>query len=117
ATTLRSFTDAALAALLRARPDLAVPVPADMEALASRARTAASVSRALDGLDEFTLLVLDGLRLVGDSDEEGPVTAVNLLATVTPDPTGVDEAITTLRGLGLVWGPDERLRHPACLAE
>ncbi|ADD40223.1 helicase-associated domain-containing protein [Stackebrandtia nassauensis] len=117
AAALRAVPDETLAALLRARPDLAVPVPADMEALTIRARTPASVSRALDRLDEFTLRVLDGLRLVGTEDEDGPVTSVNLLATVTPDLSDVGVAIATLRGLGLVWGPDEELRHPACLAE
>lgn len=117
AAALRRLDDESLAALLRARPDLAVPVPANLEALAGRARTAASVSRALDGLDEYTLRVLDGLRLVGTTDTDGPVTSVSLLATVTPDLAGTGAAITTLRGLGLVWGPDEQLRHPACLAE
>ncbi|MGH8877198.1 MAG: helicase-associated domain-containing protein, partial [Stackebrandtia sp.] len=115
--TLRSFDDETLASLLRARPDLAVPAPADMEALALRSRTTASVSRALDGMDEFTLRILDGLRLIGSRDDDGPVASVELLATLTQDLAGADTAIGTLRGLALVWGTDEELRYPECVPE
>ena len=48
ADDLRARDDAALAALLRARPDLRTPVPADLAALAARATTRPSVQRALD---------------------------------------------------------------------
>ena len=65
---LRALTDDGLGALLRARPDLVVPPVADLAALASRVNGRASVARALDGLDQFTLEVLDGLRLVRGPD-------------------------------------------------
>src|SRR5690242_16227943 len=65
---LRALTDDGLGALLRLRPDLVVPPLSDLHALASRLNGRASVGRALDGLDQFTLEVLDGLRLVRGPD-------------------------------------------------
>ncbi|MGH8795386.1 MAG: helicase-associated domain-containing protein, partial [Stackebrandtia sp.] len=115
--TLRSMSDEALAGLLRRRPDLAVPQPTGFEVLATRARTALSVSRALDLLDEFTLRVFDGLRVVASSDDGGPATSAELLVTVTPDVTGVPPALHRLRELALVWGPDKQLRFSDAAAE
>jgi hypothetical protein len=63
ADQLRSLTDEALGALIQLRPDLVVPVPADVSALAVRAQSRGSVARCLDGLDEFTLQILDAARL------------------------------------------------------
>ena len=40
-------------ALIRLRPDLVVPPPADFSALAIRAQSRLSVARALDGLDRL----------------------------------------------------------------
>ncbi|HZE39482.1 MAG TPA: hypothetical protein VE172_11800, partial [Stackebrandtia sp.] len=115
--TLRSFDDEALAELLRRRPDLAVPAPAHLGALADRARTSLSVSRALDTVDELSLRVLDGLRLVATEDDGGPVTSVDRLATLTQDLAPVPGVIARLRALALVWGPDGALRLPATVAE
>jgi len=64
---LRSLPDESLAALLQLRPDLVVPVPADVSALAIRAQSRVSVARALDGLDQFTLQILDAARLTRDA--------------------------------------------------
>ena len=66
ADDLRSRDDAALAALLRARPDLINPVPGDLGVLAVRAATRSSVSRALDRLDRFTLQTVDVLCVLPD---------------------------------------------------
>jgi hypothetical protein len=57
---LRSLPDEALGALIQLRPDLVVPVPSDLSALAVRAQSRGSVARCLDSLDEFTLHILDG---------------------------------------------------------
>ncbi|MGH3828196.1 MAG: helicase-associated domain-containing protein, partial [Pseudonocardiaceae bacterium] len=62
---LRSRDDDTLAQLLRARPDLAVPAPADSTVLATRAAVPASVARACDDLDRFTLAVLCALVVAG----------------------------------------------------
>ena len=69
---LRALPDEALAALLQLRPDLVVPVPADVSALAIRAQSRVSVARALDGLDQFTLQILDAARLTRDPDAAPP---------------------------------------------
>src|SRR4029079_3474413 len=83
---LRALDDGALGALIQARPDLAVPVPTDISALAARAQTRVSVARALDGLDQFPLEVLDGLRFAGRMDE---TTSVEALLSLIGG-TGVD---------------------------
>ncbi|HEX2300746.1 MAG TPA: DNA-binding protein, partial [Pseudonocardiaceae bacterium] len=62
---LRGLDDEALAGLLRARPDLGVPAPADSTVLATRAGMAASVARACEDLDRFTLTVLTALVVAG----------------------------------------------------
>lgn len=63
---LRALPDDGLAALIALRPDLVVPIPVDISALAVRAQSRMSVARALDGLDRFTLEVLDAVRLSRD---------------------------------------------------
>ena len=60
---LRSRSDQDLVTLLRARPDLTVPLPADMGTIAGRLGVRTSAHRAVDGLDAFTLRVLEALVL------------------------------------------------------
>jgi hypothetical protein len=111
---LRGLPDDELGGLLRLRPDLVVPVPADVSALAVRAQSRVSVARALDGLDQFHLEVLDALRLSRDPEtRSASVDAV--LALAAPDPAGVPagavrDAVSRLRRLALVYGPDTALR-------
>src|SRR5258707_10182900 len=59
---LRALPDDGLIALIRLRPDLVIPPPSDFSALAHRAQSRVAVARALDGLDTFTLEILDALR-------------------------------------------------------
>ena len=66
AEDLRARGDDALAALLRARPDLLGPVPNDLTQLATRAGTRASVVRALERLDRFTLQTAEALAVAAD---------------------------------------------------
>jgi Helicase conserved C-terminal domain/WYL domain len=99
ADDLRARDDGALAALLRARPDLRTPVPADLAALAARANTRPSVQRALDHLDAFTLQAVD--VLVTLPDRSTPDDVRRLLGA---DP---DLALETLREHALVYGGDE----------
>ncbi|MEU0155280.1 helicase-associated domain-containing protein [Micromonospora fulviviridis] len=110
---LRTLPDESLAALLQLRPDLVVPVPADVSALAIRAQSRVSVARALDGLDQFTLLILDAARLTRDPEGGGTTTeAILALATAGPHPpapTTVRGAVNKLRALFLLYGPEHDL--------
>lgn len=116
-TTLRTMPEAELTNLLRRRSDLAVPQPAGFDALAGRARTALSVSRALDLLDEHTLRVFDGMRVVAERDDGGPVCSTGELYTVAAELDDVDAALLRLRELAVVWGPNTQLRFPDTAAE
>jgi Helicase conserved C-terminal domain len=107
ADQLRTAPDEGLAALIQLRPDLAVPVPSDISALASRAQSRVSVARALDGLDRFTLEVLDGLRLVRSADGTAAVEALMPLTTEAGVDAGqVRAAIDRLRARFLAYGDD-----------
>lgn len=66
AADLSGRSDADLAALLTARPDLARPAPADLATLAARAWSPASLRRALDGLDRAHLTALEAAVVAGD---------------------------------------------------
>lgn len=105
ALDLRSRDDAALAALLRARPDLLSPVPADLTSLAARATSRPSVQRALDLLNLFTLQVLEALCVLDE-----PVDPARL-----PDAVGADcaDALAVLTEQALVFrDQDARLYVP-----
>ncbi|GAA3735804.1 helicase-associated domain-containing protein [Micromonospora maritima] len=110
---LRALPDESLAALLQLRPDLVVPVPADVSALALRAQSRVSVARALDGLDQFTLQILDAARLT--RGPEGGTSTDQILAMATagphpPAPTTVRAAVDRLRARFLLYGPEHDLR-------
>jgi Helicase conserved C-terminal domain len=114
---IRSLDDAALAALLRARPDLAVPAPADSSVLATRAGIRASVVRGAEDLDAFTLAVLEAL-VVAEADR-APVPRSHLDELLGPSVPGarVKAALDVLRERVLVWGPDEALAIPQAARE
>ncbi|HYT10735.1 MAG TPA: helicase-associated domain-containing protein [Mycobacteriales bacterium] len=112
ADQVRALPDDELAALVRLRPDLVVPVPADLAALAARAQARVSVARALDPLDRFTLEILDAVRL---ARVEGVTSVEAILALAaagrpTPDPGAVRDAIERLRALLVIYGPEDELR-------
>jgi hypothetical protein len=105
ADVLRDRSDDELGELLRMRPDLAVPVPQDIGALASRAGTRASVSRAVERLDRFRLDVLGATVIVSEPVKLSQIAAV----LAAPEPKVVD-AVDALEALALVWGPRDELR-------
>ncbi|MGN6332927.1 MAG: helicase-associated domain-containing protein [Motilibacteraceae bacterium] len=102
ADDLRARSDAELEALLRARPDLLTPVPADVGQLAVRAATQTSTGRALDRLDRWLLQVLDVVAALPE-----PTTAADVERWLGADPR---PALATLREQGLLWGPEQELR-------
>ena len=99
--------------MLRRRPDLALPAPADIGTLAGRIGVRTSVQRAIDGLDALRLGVLEALVLASGVDE---VLTAASASTLLP---GIDvaPAIEDLRTLGLVWGEDDRLHLIAHVVE
>ncbi|MDI6100545.1 helicase-associated domain-containing protein [Actinoplanes sp. NEAU-A12] len=110
ADQLRSLPDEALGALIQLRPDLVVPVPADISALAVRAQSRNSVARCLDGLDEFTLAILDAARLSRAADTAlTSVDAILELAAGVPE-DDVRLAVDRLRVRFLLHGPPEGLQ-------
>jgi hypothetical protein len=118
ADVLRDLTDDGMVALLRLRPDLVVPAPADLSVLAARAASRSSVLRALDRLDTFHLEILDALRLTRDPD--GRTSLDDVLAIAAAPASGADRvraAVRRLRAYLLVYGPEEELRVVATVDE
>jgi hypothetical protein len=107
---LRALPDDGLMALIRMRPDLVVPPPADFSALAHRAQSRVSVARVLDGLDRFTLEVLDALRYTRDGHTTSVEAVLTLTATAGVEAARVRSAIDQLRALALVFGTEQALR-------
>ncbi|OLF17719.1 helicase-associated domain-containing protein [Actinophytocola xanthii] len=110
---LRGQDDQMLADLLRARPDLAAPPPPDIAVLAARAGSRASLTRAAESLDTFTLAVLDAL-VVADADQH-PVAAERVAELVGPEASTsrVRAALDRLVALALAWGSAEYSVAPA----
>lgn len=112
AAALRAFDDAVLGDLLRARPDIASPVPTDIAQLASRACTRASVSRALDRLDQFSLAVVEAVAALPE-----PVSRHDIQHILDAPAQDTIEAVETLRRLAILWGDDDSLRLVVAAAE
>jgi hypothetical protein len=112
ADDLRAQGDEALAALLRSRPDLISPVPTDTTRLVARAATRASVIRALDHLDLFTLQVVDALVCLPDPTSYD---AVRELVPARED--ALRAVLHNLRAQALLWGPDDALRAVRTMRE
>jgi hypothetical protein len=107
---LRALPDDKLVALLRARLDLATPVPADISVLATRAHTRMSVARALEQLDRFTLEILDALRL--GPDRVSDVETLRVLVGGQAPELSIRRAVDRLVEVAVIW-PDGSSLHLA----
>ncbi|MFI5711875.1 helicase-associated domain-containing protein [Kribbella sp. NPDC051620] len=105
AEALRGWDDLALGQLLRHRPDLATPIPADTGQLAARATTNASAARAINRLDEFSVDLLEALSALTE-----PVDVEALAKGVDQPVEVVQPRVTELLALALVWGTEDDLR-------
>ncbi len=113
---LRGRSDAELAELLRRRPDLALPAPADLPTLAGRLGVRTSVQRAVDGLNAFVLRLLEALVLAADGEQRSSVEAATRLLD-SDDSGAVDAALAELRALALVWGGGDHVHLAASVRE
>lgn len=114
---LRDRSDEHLVALLRARPDLATPPPADTSVLATRSAVRSSVARACEDLDSFALSTLEALVLLDADTTAVPLSAATDLLGPEVAEQQARRAVNQLRGLALIWGEDEQLRIPATTRE
>jgi Helicase conserved C-terminal domain len=104
-TWLRRRSDAELAALFGARPDLLTPAPAGIDALASRAARRASLERALDDLDRFSLHVIEALLAL-----PSPVAAGTLREVLGVPPGPLNRCLAVLRARALAWQTEDGYR-------
>ncbi len=106
-TWLADRDDEELAALLRARPDVALPLPPGITPLAARLQLRASVGRAVRTLDALALAALEAAADLGGELE--PVTVERIVTHVverarTPEPDQVEQALGRLLDLALLYG-------------
>jgi hypothetical protein len=102
ADDLRARSDENLHELFSARPDLLAPLPADITALATRASSAPSISRVLDGLNKWELQVLEILAVLPE-----PVTTDSLLQVAGANARPVYEK---LLALALLYIDEDEIR-------
>lgn len=107
---LRARTDAELTALLTARSDLLLPAPPDIDALARRMDSSATVRRAIAARTAFELKLLQALAVLGDVSDDAVADFLGGPATRAEVAHGLDQ----LHALGLVRRDDgEYLLSPA----
>ena len=113
---LRQRSDSELAELLRRRPDLALPAPADLATLASRLGIRTSVQRAVDGLDALSLRLLEALALTGSGSGPFRLADAGALFGELAE-QDLARAFGELTTLGLVWGDPAAVHFVAGVRE
>ncbi|MFI2365695.1 helicase-associated domain-containing protein [Promicromonospora sp. NPDC019610] len=110
ADDLRQRSDTALAALLRARPDLAAPSPSTLRSLAARASSRTSLERALARADALTLQVLEAVlaleavfRAPPGPTALGPEVVNRALGGAADDRAAVEAAVHLAVEHALLW--------------
>jgi hypothetical protein len=113
---LRRRDDDELLHLLRARPDLAQPIPRSFADLALRANTAASTLLALEELSTAELTVLEAASALAAA---GPFSLVDLGRGLTgsEEAEPVAAAVRRLFALALLWGTPDDIRVPSAARE
>lgn len=111
ADDLRQRSDTALAALLRARPDLAAPSPSTLRSLAARASSRTSLERALARADALTLQVLEAVLALEPvlGPLPGPLSTevvTRALGGSTADLPRVESAIHQTVEQALLWNAE-----------
>lgn len=101
---LRAMPAEKLATLLALRPDLLDPIPDNIAELASRAASAASISRAIDELNIWLRTVAEALAALPD-----PSSVDELEGMLGQSPSRIATAAQQLRERALLWGEDQQL--------
>ena len=104
ADSLRARSDAEIARLFAARPDLLSPVPTDLSALAARASSMPSILRARDALNKFEFDILTAAASLAD-----PFTQLDLLRITDK---GAKPVLAMLEERALVYADGEKFRVP-----
>jgi hypothetical protein len=111
-TWLAQRDDRELANLLRARPDVALPLPPGITPLAARLELRASVGRAVRTLNALELATLEAAADLGAELETVPAADIihQVCAATTAAPGQVEEALRRLQELALCHGSGDALR-------
>ena len=102
---LRNRSDDEIKTLFSLRPDLISPVPTDLMALAARANSAPSLSRARESLDKFRLDILTALCTL-----EEPISLAQILSVTINE---AEAAVKSLWEIALLYKDGERYRIPS----
>jgi hypothetical protein len=100
---LRRRDDRQLVRLLALRPDLALPAPADINALAARAGVRSSVRRVVDEMDAHALALLE--TLVIDAEETDGTAGTDTVAGAGLD----QDDLIELFDRALIWSEGDRI--------
>ena len=109
AQELRDRSDEDLTKLFSLRPDLITPVPADMNALSTRATSAPSLLRALETLNQWQFQVLEVCAALSD-----PFTAKEVVAL---SDKAAELVIAHLHSIALIYRDNRGYRMPRAVRD